>query len=357
MEVRRSREPLERITLDPARLHVLVFGPSTGEAVIVVLPQQAGDAAPRLGVVDGVPGGVVGRWIAARLGGERLLFACLTHPHADHYKGFAELLRLHPPEHLWWSGDEEGRFFKAWAELLRTSAARAGTPPRAGSIEELRAVLDASLKERRTQTRHRTLADRKRLLSHGGVEIDGLLPTTSEKYDKLQQIVVAAESADRDGEVVNDLSGAITLRWGGTRVLLGGDCNAGEAETHRGWAGHGERLKPFTLVKVPHHGSDTAHHDDSVSTWGRPVGVLTPYQRGNEKQPPKPEHLEWWGARLSHLFMTTPKDHMRRRAAEPDAFARAEPRGAHNVVMATMSDGGEVDEIVLFGEAVAVGGR
>lgn len=336
-------------------LHIVVFGPGTGEAIVVVFPTVPGHDVPRIGVVDGAPGGVVSRWIGKQLNGQRLLFACLTHPHADHYAGFAKLVTDHPPEHLWWAGDEENRFFEAWAMRCAVQVERPGPETKASQLEKLRMVLDDSLRNKRSETRHRTLADRKRLLAHGPVEVDGLLPTTAEKHDKIVEMVECKDKKSRNGEFVNDLSGAITIRWGDTRVLLGGDCNAGSEEDHCGWKGHGEALKKFTLVKVPHHGSDKSYRNEAAKEMAESIGIVTPFHLTTDSQPPTADQLQWWCRHLTRLFITTPKEKLSKLNGNDLTFhktkARSDPESA---IVASLDDLGNVIRIYLFGKAQEV---
>lgn len=279
-------QKLRAADLRPGELHLVVFGPGSSEGIVVVLPD--GD----VGVVDGVGGDVIPMLLdelgiatmpatkaplTSATGAKRLLFACLTHPHKDHYPGFAELIGTRQPQNLWWAGDEELAFFRAWCramKLIEGKRSHAGPkPPGWREVEDIQLAIENSF-TRRPATRHRVLADRKRLLSVGEVSIDSVLPTTSEKREALKRLVGIddLETAHRNSEAVNDLSGALIVKWGTTQLLLGGDCNTGSESDHGGWAGHGETLGEVQVVKVPHHGSHSSWHPESWADWKPAIG-------------------------------------------------------------------------------------
>lgn len=93
---------------------------------------------------------------------------------------------------------------------------------------------------------------------------------------------------------LNLTSLVVTIEWAGACVLLGGDMEA-HADARRGWmavANEATRLhaKKADLVKIPHHGSHTGHHD---SMWTdmlleKPMAAIAPYGKGSlDTRPPK----------------------------------------------------------------------
>lgn len=303
--------------LTPGELHIIVFGPGMGEGIVVVLPTG------EVGVVDGVGGDAIPVLLddlgvlqnPTRENDEkRLLFACLTHPHKDHYPGFADLVRTRRPRHLWWAGDEELSFFRAWCAVMRKvegkkSAAAGAKPLASREIEEVQQAIEDSF-NRRPHTRHRVLADRKRLLFHGDVLFESVLPTTSEKREALRRLIAIKNLADakRSGHSVNDLSGALIIKWGHAQILLGGDCNVGSEDEHLGWAGHGEEVHSMQVVKVPHHGSSSSWHKESWENWRPQIAILTPYQTRGLRQPPTPADITRMKQSCEKLFMSSPKE-------------------------------------------------
>lgn len=88
----------------------------------------------------------------------------------------------------------------------------------------------------------------------------------------------------------NDFSVALWAEYGGIRLLLGADLENGPDGC--GWRGVLEWFNPSTsaqIFKVPHHGSENAHHDDVWSQLlttlgGGPISFLTPF-RGAKRLP------------------------------------------------------------------------
>jgi hypothetical protein len=349
--------PVCATDLAPDLMHIILFGPGTGEGIVIVLPDGS------VGVVDGVCGDQLTTLLdelkVSKAGGKQLLFACLTHPHSDHYAGFAALVRDRRPTHLWWAGDEELRFFEAFCAVMKhregESPRHAGAaPPKWMGIDAVRVAIEDSFKNERPGTRHRVLSDRKRLLVHAGVVFESILPTTSEKLQALRELIArgSRESASRDGEKVNDLSGALLLSWAGKQILLGGDCNAGSEEQHHGWAGHGETIGQVQILKAPHHGSETAWHEASYKEWKPAVVLLTPFQRAGVHQPPKPEEIDQLRPYCPRMFMSTPKDwQLSKLAAEGFEDARVPLTASSGVIRVSVDASGTIKQIALHGAA------
>jgi beta-lactamase superfamily II metal-dependent hydrolase len=103
------------------------------------------------------------------------------------------------------------------------------------------------------------------------------------------------------------------LKWGDASALLGADMET-RAETDRGWNAVIDQCNTVLfsgadLVKLPHHGSETGHHN---GMWDRimkpsPVGVIAPYGKGKgELRPPKRSDLARIKSKTSRLFVTAP---------------------------------------------------
>lgn len=88
----------------------------------------------------------------------------------------------------------------------------------------------------------------------------------------------------RAPEGPNGASVATWVKIGGVALLLGADLEV-SANDQAGWDGVLKYSKPATkasLMKVPHHGSAGAHHDEVWSELGQEdlVAILTPWSRG-----------------------------------------------------------------------------
>lgn len=104
----------------------------------------------------------------------------------------------------------------------------------------------------------------------------------------------------------NEFAVALWVQYGEHRVLLGADLPIGPAGC--GWIGVLDNVPldgRASVFKVPHHGSDTAHHDD---VWQRllepdPVSLIAPF-RGGRKSLPSAADAERISSLTSQAFIT-----------------------------------------------------
>lgn len=355
-DVRPSRE----------RMHVVVFGPGSGEAQVVVLP------GGEVGVVDGCrePGADGRNCPVHRLLGsmrdegwmERLEFAALTHMHEDHFRGFPSVVERFRPHHLWWSGDEEARLVELmvkWWRRQESSEALPGVEPTAVSLFERvrRTIEDAA--DNTDLHRSQVFSDRKRMHEVGAgetrVRIDGILPATADKRRVLRAIRKQLEEDTNPRNNPNDLSGALLLRWANTAVLLSGDCNASAAHAHCGLANMHLALPRLALLKVPHHGSEHSFDERFWAQTNPTVSIVTPFAGDNPDQPPKDDQLDRIKARGTRLFTTRPKAPGRVDGpAVRGARMRPRGRGGEGAVRVTLAADGSVVEVALHHTASEV---
>jgi hypothetical protein len=277
-------------------LRVIVFGPGYGESIIlgtrrsgwIVIDSLSADdddghsVNPALTLLDDVSTG----W-------ELLM---LTHPHADHAGGMAQLVnqpgsgivacvqRFQPVVRDWDQSPDMGEdpavtvregpkemalkaITSAWARL---PAARQWDPP----------ATDVPIR----------LAD---------VELRCLWPT-----DK-------AVDAFADDDDANTISTAMIVRWGGVQLLLGADVLAAQWKQIEDQVGP-DVLKAHGLMKVPHHGSKGAIVEALGVCPGDRLWVVTPWNRGRglprfeEKQGVARLHQQYECLHLSSLPFRLP---------------------------------------------------
>lgn len=271
-------------------LHVFVIGPGEGEAIAVSLPSRTGWA-----LFDGCRSGdgaaglveVLDRW---RKPDEPIHFYALTHPHTDHARGIVELV------------EKYGAFIGAVAVTppWRTdSGGTAGITSRRIVAAQVRKGLDA-LERLCTGGVRSPKSDRidlcfgANLPCPSTVSINVLSPRPGEP----------AANAEH-----NDLSAVVEIRHGDSTIVLGSDlpsttrsgggwavlCN-----THPGIASH-------TLLKIPHHGSSTAHHDALFpSHRGTRAWAATPFNSHDLPDMVRMHGLAWIVARGEPVHLTAP---------------------------------------------------
>lgn len=366
-------------------LSVAVFGPGSGEAILIQLPNG------QMGVVDGCRepsdpltgvGDPVHRLLKV-MDIQELAFVCMTHAHDDHYRGLATLLRSYSDRiaHVWWGGERELKFERRWRDSLRRSkkVGSKGDPtrqvPRIDDEDHLTELIEELVKslwcsKRRTQS----FSDVKRLAEIGSgddrVKIRGLGPSTFDLHRALRNELDKSTSVRTFNP--NAVSGALLIQWGDTRVLLGGDQLEGKSEKE-GWKAVLRHIpRPLTLIKVAHHASEEAHHEPIWQPEPK-LAIVTPYQCAAGDQPPKSNMLErlsqlsplvltaeprWWSVpqhslTRSHnsLAVAQPAPLLPRlRTPLKGQFVTA-PDATDNAVLVRMNRVGEITEVVLAGEA------
>ncbi len=232
-----------------APLTVTFLAVGHGDAVVLT---SRGKAA----MVDGggVPGGAdVGRKIVLpylrqrRIG--RLSLAALSHPHPDHALGLASTLRAVPVDRLW-------------------------LPRGAGQGELIREVLQAA----------------------PGAQVDRVTRGSTHFWLGEAEIRVLAPPADLTGlDDENDRSMVLRVQHGDVSFLLTGDVEA-PAE---------DRIdpEPVTVMKAPHHGSNTSSTDRFVQR-AHPRHVVFCVGRKNRFHFPRPEVVDTYRAVGAHCWRT-----------------------------------------------------
>src|SRR5262245_9777673 len=110
-------------------LEIHIFGGKKGESIAVRLPGN------HWGVVDNYtpktddPSSNPTLRFLEKQGVTKLRFVCLTHPHADHYRGMRHLLTKFNPQSVWIFGAMTHRYLHAKvAQVLKHKAASSHLP-------------------------------------------------------------------------------------------------------------------------------------------------------------------------------------------------------------------------------------
>jgi beta-lactamase superfamily II metal-dependent hydrolase len=285
----------------PEELELTLFGPGYGESVVLHIPGLG------WGVIDSCI------WHPPRrpaknppleylrlLSVESLHFIILTHPHEDHYRGMAEILRAYRGRIRYVS-----RYHGEGVRELKVYLARQRLAGRSGMAslgDVFTAMEDAkesgAYELRLSEMTH--IIDRQNLQVGDSPSFDvqmiALSPSaeSGERYTNLlrQSIPNVGERLlPLKDELHNYIASAILLVAGQVRVILGSDLESGTTD-QMGWRGvlsNPDRHNlSADLVKVAHHGSSNAH---SQRAWqlhgegGLPLAALTPWNRGAKPLP------------------------------------------------------------------------
>jgi competence protein ComEC len=241
--------PFGRSRPPSGALRITFLDVGQGDAAIVELPDGAAwlvDAGglPSAGDLDAAI--APGRAVAGALGAyghSAVALAILSHPHPDHYLGFAA---LDLPVAELWTDDE--------------AALDAPPPVRAGNLPPLSAIT-AALASRGMRIVHPPLGVARR---EAGVELDVWGP----------RYIAAAGAPEVEAadpvRSVNDNSLVVTIRYAGRTLLFSGDLEA-EGEDVLVRAG----LPHVDVVKVPHHGSPTSSSAAFVAATHPSIAVIS----------------------------------------------------------------------------------
>jgi beta-lactamase superfamily II metal-dependent hydrolase len=299
--------------LPEGRLSIAVFGPGEGEAVVVRLPDGS------VGVVDGCrePNGDDDGYgdpvrellskVEASVDRDafRLGFVCLTHPHADHYRGLGKLIEAYSGkiDRLWKVAltPKYEQTLETWLSIIYTD----NIPDRADYLG-LKRVFHRFHEEQPlvqncnppgfSHLSQRKLLLRRTLDGHP-LCIEACGPADGDLEDAQKQLMAILKETAADGKKVsrshdpNLVSGALLIRWGQSAVLLAGDLLRGEVPSS-GWQLAREQVDfRVQVVNVAHHASVGAHDDQLWAVMQPALALVTPFKHGMSPNPPRPAQI------------------------------------------------------------------
>ncbi|HMY22049.1 MAG TPA: MBL fold metallo-hydrolase [Polyangium sp.] len=366
-------------------LSIAVFGPGKGEAIVVRLPDGSigvvdGCLEPTYGDKDPTGEGDPVRELLNRIAPARLLFACLTHAHADHYAGLGRLLAAYQKraDHVWMVLDAGGPFMKAQLAILKRRRARKTSLPDAANPKGLERVLTQFSEAHRSHTsklnylqagmpllaiKHGTKRVRITACGPAPSEIDRLKESLTKAIDKS---IKQGEETEQEFDL-NIASGALLIRWAKAGVLLAGDllCSTNE---NAGWTNAAEHIDgPIQIVNVAHHASKEAHDEALWKKMLPQLAIVTPFNHGAthemvrngitgiKKHPPRPEQIAFL-AQSSTVAITSPprwdgeiNPPKARRHSTPTPATPTPPH--RNAVAVSLDSAGIIQKFVLAGQA------
>lgn len=215
-----------------------------------------------MGIIDAHPGSSGQRpKIEQLIAGRKVLFACLTHPHADHGVDLIPVLEKHPDVNEFWYTvfDVPALVYGVEQTVNFPSPVREFAAKMNQDWGEFLCDLFAAVALRKI-ARHLLRSDvRERVID--GVEVHCLGPDES-----IQNRFTDAYKAKLSNPVVdvpdpNSLSAILALKFGPTVVLLGADAlkkNWDSAVRHY----RSRALPKASVLKVPHHGARNSFNFD-----------------------------------------------------------------------------------------------
>lgn len=296
------------------RLQLWLFGPSTGELVVLHVPPRSWL------VVDGIAQGE--SWAvrffeqlhsdapATHIGPTHIL---LSHPHTDHAGGLAELID--------WSFARG--YSPRLAAIPKPRVRRINRDDLVRSVGSGQALVALNAISRwwkeRPSTRWDVVAGRDIRLRPGSFRF--LSPATS-------VVKQAVKRAMRGGRVAwNDLATALLVRWSGSVVVLGSDLTAPQwpAALRRA----PQRLQ-FHALKVAHHGSVGAQSPQLLARYSARAHFLcTPFAPEDLPRFEDHEGAHVLLEAVEHLHLTGLPQAAQAQASRPRRFTRADLAAGH----------------------------
>lgn len=266
----------------PDRIVVYTLGPGYGECQLVLTPTGQVvmvDACTKEQRNHGIE-------LLKTLNYSRVDLFVVTHPDTDHVRGARDILVDLKPDKVW-----TYPIAASLRSLLAPAFRRAGSasPKKLKDLDDFLTELRPIELEDRVWSMASNSADAWRDVT-GECLVRPLAPTQYDvskaraEIERLVQgdasgVTLANELLDyfagkrnAAGDRPNRLSVALSIEWNSRRVVLAGDVECHDTHERSGWRGvlkslsdRGElhRVREVDLVKVAHHGSDGAFHEEA----------------------------------------------------------------------------------------------
>lgn len=299
-------------TIDSGRLEIHIFGAAKGESIVLQLPSG------EWGVVDCYSSSLKDSSTNATLqflldrGVDQLAFLCMTHPHDDHYRGMSHLLDRFNVGCFWRPGAMTGQQLKVIVESAKKDARKSGVSAYIDDANELQQIFRL-VKEKKQASGNPAIPKASTTGSQlfptpldplADFQIWALAPSTrqTERYENALK-----KCFDSDGRLSDPLaqsshnivSMALLLKYGKTRIILGGDVEA------EGWLNVIEEFGADNLsshaVKISHHGSTNGYVAglwESLAKTEKPITFLTSYRSKRLPRKEAIQHIQGFSSRI-----------------------------------------------------------
>lgn len=338
------------------QLHLIVWGPGHGEAMVLILPDG------RLGIVDGCRerddpvSAFVRRWPEAH----RVAFVCLTHPHDDHYAGLGRLIEEHIDRIdaiAVTNMMSNARWHPSLMDWIKTQA-KDGEPSASikGGLQRMINQVNSAT-ERGIEILH---VSGRSIILDGAVRVESCAPSAADEH--LAQRAILARNADLRKTAKfspNWASAALTIDWGDARLFLGGDLEAPEGSAgkarNRGWNAAARHAKSgFDVIKAAHHASHNGYHSAFWDAAEPKLIIVTPFQGANGTLPPRREDIV--RLRASGLVaVSSPPKWLETPVSDAWSDSPFEltpaPVVTDNAVAVSLNNVGELQQLILAGQA------
>ena len=300
------------------------FGPGHGECIVMhvgggrwVVVDSCVDTTDKVN-----PHPVAEKYLTALgvdMGGDVDLIVA-SHWHADHIRGLGRLVGRCPLASFSCAQAMIREEFIVFAEEMASASASTDGAKLADFREAIRHLHDRGRPIRWAQA-NRLIKAWNPSGALPGVPrcvVNALSPSDLEYTAFIAEIAAARPTPTRPKRGAaatspNLVSLVLHVQFGDMSVLLGADMEI-HHDPRRGWtaaiaAGHEAGLTPAHLLKVPHHGSVTGHHDELWTRLlaPRPLAVVTPFNKlPDERKLPTADDVTRLHGLTSRLYQTAP---------------------------------------------------
>jgi len=314
----------------PLEIEVSLFGPGTGECIVLHLGND--DWMVIDSCLDSDRRPVALSYLdAIGVSYERVKIVLISHFHDDHIKGINEVVRSCVSARVCISNAltaaESLAFLSAYAQTdMPADAGKSSTH----ELHRLISVLDASSRQ------IEWVGENYVLFRQHGVTVSALSPSNSavsqSKLDFAREFEAAGREYRRLAKSLNPNLCAVALHVcnGTDTVLLGSDLEISKSAL-LGWeAVIASTVRPTTraaVFKVPHHGSHNGHHASVVSDMlaEKPISIITTMNTHHLPLPRDLDRIKAFSSAVYHTTQPRQKPPKRDRAVE-EMMAKVSPK-------------------------------
>lgn len=256
-------------------LEIIVLNAGKGDSIVVAHTGE--DGVRSFGVIDSNArdnsGIAPAKIYLQKLGVEKLNFALLTHPHADHYTGFLDILETFDPDEIFIYpiGLLESARFKKLGEVYLPFAVHEDQEIRSGAQEFIR-ILNYLSKNKNKVLELTGPFSLMHVTGFSDCVFDVLLPFRRMKGQYFESI----EKNDPNilsSEHPNSLSVVIKVNYAGKSVVLGSDASMVSSNDLIHWSKKHNKSVSSDALKVPHHGSKGDNNSKTRNYYLRASGA------------------------------------------------------------------------------------
>jgi hypothetical protein len=289
-------------------LEVFIISAGMGESVVIHTPDNAWGVVDCYASMLSEPESNPTLQFLCQQNVTTLDFLCLTHPHSDHYRGMTHLIKMLSLECFWRFGATTREHLLNLLTYLEVNAREAGNDEELDSAFELQNVFDMILKLQKRGLTITRLSDIKCVYPlpikispekpRPEFEIFCIAPPSNsiELYEKSLKNCFTVEGllkAEAPKLEHNAISAALLLRFGKTRIILGGDVEAENWERILNIVDKSELAAD--AVKVSHHGSKNGYAPGLWAAFAAkkpPKAIITPFRKEELPDPDAIQHIK-----------------------------------------------------------------